>query len=171
MGMSMDRAERNVMRDRPRKTGDLLISRHALNSIILTGLLMTLATFGVFAIYHSYLGEDMVRSQTAAFAALMAMEIMYAYVIRMPEDLNKWRDIFSNKYLNATVALSALAAFLAIHLPELQGVFSTTALPSYDWLLVLAASAISVACIAFLNRSNGHIEKELSLIKNKIVLG
>ncbi|MBU4246034.1 MAG: cation-translocating P-type ATPase [Nanoarchaeota archaeon] len=172
MGMSMDRAERNVMRERPRPVGEPMINKNALKSILLAGSLMTLATFGIFAIYHNYYGADTIRSQTAAFASLMVMEIMYAYAIRMPENARKWREMFKNRHLNATVVLASVAALSAIQIPGLQQIFSTTSLHVYEWLVVLLISAVVVVGIAKLNFPKKKLyEKDFSVIKNKVVFG
>jgi len=172
MGLSLDSAEKNVMQKRPRKPTEPLIDAHAIKSVLFAGIIMTFATFGVFVAYYSYFGESLVKSQTLAFASLMVMEIMYAYVIRMPEDLKKWQSIFRNGSLNATVALASIAALSVIHIPGLQSIFSTTTIHGYEWLVVFASSAIVVMALAFINHTRGKIrENEISSIKNKVAFG
>ncbi len=154
MGMSMDAPKKDIMNRNPRKKGELLIDRHALMSMLSVGMILTFATLGIFALNYFYLGEGMIKSQTLAFASLMAMEIFYAYGIRMHGGQRDAGQIFSNKYLNATVILASLAAIFAIQHPALQSFFGTMSITFLEALYVVFGSAAVVGAIVLTRRKN-----------------
>lgn len=147
MGMSMDAPKKDIMNRNPRKKGELLIDRHALISMLSVGTILTFATLGIFALNYYYLGAGMTKSQTLAFASLMAMEILYAYGIRMHGGQREIGHMFSNKYLNATVVLASLAAIVSIQHPALQSFFGTMAITSTEALKVILDSAAVIGTI------------------------
>ncbi|MBU4246451.1 MAG: cation-transporting P-type ATPase, partial [Nanoarchaeota archaeon] len=141
MGMSMDSAKHEVINRNPRKKDEPLIDRSTLESIIYNGTIFTIAVLGFFSINYFYFGEDLLKSQTVAFASLMAMEIIFAYGIKI-DGVQSIKHAFSNKSLNFMVVLATIAAILAIEHPLLQSIFETTGLTLLEWISVILASTI-----------------------------
>lgn len=171
MGISRDSAKHDVMNRNPRKKDEPLIDRSALESIIYTGTILTFAVIWFFSINHFYFGEDLIKSQTVAFASLMAMEIMFAYGIKI-DGVQSLRHVFSNKPLNFMVVLASISAILAIEHPALQSIFETSGLTLLEWVSVILASAIVVAATILMRREAEEKEravvKELEEIKARI---
>jgi len=171
MGISRDDTKHDVMNRNPRKKDEPLIDRKALESISYTGTIMTLAVVWFFSINYFYFGEDLLKSQTVAFASLMAMEIMFAYGIKI-DGVQSIRPALSNKSLNFMVVLATIAAILAIEHPALQSIFGTVGLTLSEWVSVILASASVVAITILMRREAEEDEravvKELEGIKRAI---
>jgi len=171
MGISRDSAKHDVMNRNPRKKDEPLIDRRALESIVYTGTIFTLAVIWFFSVNYFYFGEDLIKSQTVAFASLMAMEIMFAYGIKV-DSVQSLKNVFSNKPLNFMVVLATIAAILVLEHPALQSIFGTVGLTFLEWISVILSSA-SVVAMTILLRGKAEekeraVAKELKEIKREI---
>ncbi|SHH74298.1 Ca2+-transporting ATPase [Sporobacter termitidis DSM 10068] len=124
-----------VMDRPPYGRDDALVDRPTMIEILKKGLLIGLATFGVFS--GAMLGGlGLKTARTAAFAALILSQMLSAYRSR----LNKDRP--AGAYMK--VALAASAAMLAgiLYLPPLSSFFGTVPLSAADAGSVLLAGGI-----------------------------
>lgn len=102
-------------------------------------------TVGTLALYSYILSADPspanenVKAMTMAFTVFVMYQIFNVFNCRSESG-------FSNKFLLLAVGASVLLQLGVIYLPFLQGIFRTTALGAFDWVLILLiASTILVS--------------------------
>jgi Ca2+-transporting ATPase len=104
---------------------------------------------GTLALYSYILGTDLspahenVKAMTMAFTVFVMYQIFNVFNCRSERGFS---NRFSNKFLFLAVLASVLLQLGVIYLPFLQGIFRTTALDVFDWILILlVASTILVS--------------------------
>ncbi|HEY9247013.1 MAG TPA: cation-translocating P-type ATPase C-terminal domain-containing protein, partial [Candidatus Methanoperedens sp.] len=110
-----------------------------LGYIITTGFVMAAGTLGIFT-YK--LRVDPQAAQTLAFSTFVFFQLFNMLNCRSNN-----RSIFKIGFLsNRTSILSITSVILIlaaiVSLPQVQGVFGTVPLPSWDWLLSIATASI-----------------------------
>jgi len=138
--LGVEPPEKNVMNRPPLK--EEIIPRKNLLKIVIAGVVMTV---GTLALYSYILSADPspahenVKAMTMAFTVFVMYQIFNVFNCRSESG-------FSNKFLLLAVGASVLLQLGVIYLPFLQGIFRTTALGAFDWVLILLiASTILVS--------------------------
>ena len=125
--LGVEPPEKGVMERPPLK--EEIIPRKNLLKIVIAGVVMTVGTLGLY--YYSLSGgADLVKAMTMAFTVFVMYQIFNVFNCRSDHG-------FSNKFLLVAVGASFLLQLGVIYLPFLQGIFRTTALGPFDWVLVL----------------------------------
>ena len=132
LALSMEPYDSGLMLQKP--TRGKIITGSSFVRMIATAAVMMLATLSVF---YVLLPEE-VYARTAAFSTLVFLQ-MFNVLNCKSEKKSVFSVLFSNWYLIGAIAISVLLQ-VAVTLPPLSGIFGTTALTFYDWMLVLAAS-------------------------------
>jgi Ca2+-transporting ATPase len=134
--LGVEPPEKGVMERPPIKED--IIPRKNIIKIAIAGVVMTL---GTLMVYYSFIsnGADLTEARTMAFTVFVMYQIFNVFNCRSERG-------FSNKFLFIAVGASLLLQLGVIYLPFLQGVFRTTSLGAFDWLLVLlVASTIFIS--------------------------
>jgi len=128
--LGVEPPEKGVMERPPLK--EEIIPRKNLIRIVVAGVVMTI---GTLALYYYLLsgGADLTKAMTMAFTVFVMYQIFNVFNCRSDGG-------FSNKFLFIAVGASFLLQLGVIYLPFLQGIFRTTALGAFDWVLVLLIS-------------------------------
>jgi Ca2+-transporting ATPase len=128
--LGVEPPEKGVMERPPLK--EEIIPRKNLIRIVVAGVVMTI---GTLALYYYLLsgGADLTKAMTMAFTVFVMYQIFNVFNCRSDGG-------FTNKFLFIAVGASFLLQLGVIYLPFLQGIFRTTALGAFDWVLVLLIS-------------------------------
>ena len=110
----------------------------AIMTVALTAVVLT--AFWVGLQEH---GKDL--AETMAFATLALAELPIAYTTRSERYPLIRLGLFTNKWMQAAVALSALLTVAVIFVPFLNGPFNTVPLTVAQWELVLPLALIPAA--------------------------
>jgi len=138
--LGVEPPEKNVMNRPPLK--EEIIPRKNLLKIVIAGVVMTV---GTLALYSYILSTDPSPAHENLKAMTMAFTVFVMYQIFNVFNCRSQRG-FSNKFLFLAVGASILLQLGVIYLPFLQGIFRTTALGPFDWvLIILIASTILVS--------------------------
>jgi Ca2+-transporting ATPase len=142
--LGIEPPEKNVMNRPPLK--EEIIPSRSLLKIAIAGVVMAI---GTLALYSYILGTDLspahenVKAMTMAFTVFVMYQIFNVFNCRSERGFS---NRFSNKFLFLAVLASVLLQLGVIYLPFLQGIFRTTALDVFDWILILlVASTILVS--------------------------
>ncbi len=142
VALGLDPAEAGIMKRRPRDFQEEIVTRQDWLQMFIFSLFFSLA---VLVIYWLNRGEGVGVARTAAFTALVVLELARIYMIRFRYRL----PFFSNPYLIFSV-LGSLALQLAIlTLPILREIFELEALSREQWLpiIVVAAGFLTIPII------------------------
>lgn len=134
--LGVEPPEKDVMERPPLK--EEIIPRKNLLKIIIAGVVMTVGTLGLYS-YLLVNGAELIYAMSMAFTLFVMYQIFNVFNCRADYG-------FTNKFLFVAVGASVLLQLLVIYLPFLQGVFRTTALGWFDWVVILLiASTILVS--------------------------
>ena len=134
--LGVEPPEKGVMERPPLK--EEIIPRRNLIKIAVAGVVMTA---GTLALYYYLLssGTDLTKAMTMAFTVFVMYQIFNVFNCRSDGG-------FSNKFFFIAIGASFLLQLGVIYLPFLQGIFRTTALGAFEWVLILL-----VACTIFIS--------------------
>jgi len=128
--LGVEPPEKGVMERPPIKEN--IIPRKNMIKIALAGLVMTVGTLALY-FYLLSNGEPLIRAMTMAFTVFVMYQIFNVFNCRSDYG-------FSNKFLFVAVGASLLLQLGVIYLPFLQGIFRTTSLGAFDWVIILLIS-------------------------------
>ena len=134
--LGVEPPEKGVMERPPIKED--IIPRRNIIKIVIAGVVMSI---GTLALYYYMLssGADLTKAMTVAFTVFVMYQIFNVFNCRSDGG-------FSNKFLFIAVGASFLLQLGVIYLPFLQGIFRTTALGGFEWIIIiLVASTIFIS--------------------------
>jgi len=134
LALGLDPADPKIMEKDPRNPKEHIISANMTLNIIVIGILMTL---GVLYLFSINLAKGVVLAQTIAFTALVMLEIVRVYMVRMKYHIG----IFSNKYLIMAIC-SSIALQLAVIYTPLSLIFNTAPLSVIHWVQIIIVGSI-----------------------------
>ncbi len=138
--LGVEPPEKNVMNRPPLKED--IIPRKNLLKIAIAGLVMTI---GTLALYSYIWGTDPSPAHGNLKAMTMAFTVFVMYQIFNVFNCRSQRG-FTNKFLFLAVGASVVLQLAVIYLPFLQGIFRTTTIGIFDWVLILlVASTILIS--------------------------
>jgi len=140
LALGVDAAEPDIMRRRPRRLAEGILSRYYLKVVGFNG-----ALFGAAAVACFLVGLRIADRDVAATMTLVTLafdELWRAYGWR-----SAWRNFWqvspwTNLWLLGAIALSAAVVAATVVLPPVRTIFSTTALTLAQWAIALGFSFI-----------------------------
>jgi P-type Ca2+ transporter type 2C len=144
LALSVEPAERQIMRRPPRYPDESIFARGVGRGIIWIGLLLGLLLLAIAYWYWS-LGEA--NWQTMVFTTLALSRVWMAETMRADRDSLFRIGIFSNRPMLAAVVLTVGLQLAVIYIPTLQTVFKTTALSATDLIVSIGLSTIVFGAI------------------------
>jgi P-type Ca2+ transporter type 2C len=144
LALSVEPAERNIMRRPPRHPDESIFGRGVGRSIIWIGLLLGLL---LLAIAYHYWSIGQANWQTMVFTTLALSRVWMAETMRSDRDSLFRIGVFSNRPMLAAVLLTVGLQLAVIYIPVLQSVFKTTALSGSDLVISISLSAVSFGAI------------------------
>jgi Ca2+-transporting ATPase len=141
LALSVDPAERDLMRRPPRSSGEGIFTRPVVTLIAVGGAWSGLVTLGLF-VWALSAGRDLAEAMTMTFATLVLIEFFKAYSFRSDRTSVLVRP-FANRWLNLAILWELALLVLVVNVPFLQDAFGTRELSVETWLLIaVVASAI-----------------------------
>lgn len=173
--LAFEKEHGNVMRYKPRKRDEALLSPRMVGHIIFCGVWMMLGTLSLFWYNLHVLALPLLKAQTAAFCTLAMFQIWNVQNSRSLERSLFWnlpgratgesveKISFTDNLPLLGVMFFAMAMQVgAVELPFVDGLLNTPfALESGDWLRVLGVSFSIIVVV--------ELEKLLLAVRNKFV--
>jgi magnesium-transporting ATPase (P-type) len=145
LAMGVDPFSDDLMTRPPRRPGDRLIDRRMWTGVVQTGLvtaIVTLLTIDLFLPGGLIAGEhDLTTARTAGFTVLVVASLFTCLTARS-ETASAFASLFSNAWLWAAIALSALLQVAVVHLPVLNLAFGTAPLQPAQWATCIAMGSV-----------------------------
>jgi len=154
LALSVEPAERKIMRRPPRRPDESIFDRGVGRGIVWIGLLLGLV---LLAVAYRYWSTGQASWQTMVFTTLALSRMGMAETMRSDRDSIFRIGLLSNKPLLGAVALTFGLQMAVVYSPVLQTVFQTTSLSAIELAISVALSAIVF----------GAIELEKGLIRRK----
>jgi P-type Ca2+ transporter type 2C len=144
LALSVEPAERQIMRRPPRHPDESIFARGVGRDITWIGLLLGLLLLAI-AYYYWSLGDA--NWQTMVFTTLALSRVWMAETMRSDRDSLFRIGVFSNRPMLAAVLLTAGLQLAVIYIPVLQSVFKTTALSGIDLVISIGLSSVVFGAI------------------------
>lgn len=153
--LGWDKAEQDLMHQKPRKLSDHILNKRNLIDLIITGIIMGVLGYINYLLFfaRNNIAIDQIdpsSSQYFAAATLTYLTIVFCQfgniLLRRIKSGNKLLTsyLWSNVHLLLAFGLSLLLIIFIIYIPFLQPFFTTGAIGMIDWLYAIAAAVIFV---------------------------
>jgi len=163
LALAMEKGDPDIMEQKPRAKEEPIINKTMGLGIIVqtfaqTGAVLTAFALGllwhleagaavvgnplIYILQHDWRGVDVQTAETMAFLTLSLAELFRAYTVRSERASLFTIGVFSNKYMQAAVALSIVLLLLVANVPFLQPIFNTHFLSGTEWLVVVSLALI-----------------------------
>jgi P-type Ca2+ transporter type 2C len=154
LALSVDPAERGLMRRPPRRRKEGIFTRPVVSLMIVGGAWSALVTLGLF-LWALSAGKVLAEAMTMTFATLVLIEFFKAYSFRS-DRTSVFEQPFANRWLNLAITWELVLVVLVINVPFLQDAFGTRGLSPQTWLLI---SAIAFTIVPVLEVSKLAIRR------------
>lgn len=164
--LGLEKAEKNIMSQKPRNTHENLFSGKIGTSILYQSFVQTLIVLLVFVFAVHNFGNA--TATTMVFIIICLMQIIHSINCKTTESIFSI-NIFNNPSFNLSF-ISLLALILSVaFVPFLQTAFGIVSLTKFQWLIVIISSLIIVPlveiCKFFVNSYYDKLEKKNSKSK------
>ncbi len=152
LALGLDPPDEDVMVRKPRDPDEQILTRKSIYFIIYSGIMIGIGTLFLFFVYLlpdimngvTPTPEDITYPRTISFTMLIIFQMVMALNIRKEEHSLLGKELIKNPHLLLAIASSVLLHLMIIYNPILQGIFDTTDLEVFDWLLIVVMGSILV---------------------------
>jgi Ca2+-transporting ATPase len=145
LALVMDPTDEDAMKRPPRSPTEPLIARREWSTIILSAVVQTAVTLGVFA--WALQARDLVEARNLAFSVLVFGELFRSFAARSATRMFWQVGALGNLLLLGIVAGSVMLQLAIHHVPWAQRLFEIGPLSAADCLLGLALALIPVTVL------------------------
>ncbi len=140
LALALEPAERSIMKRRPRRPGEAILSGPFVRAVGFYAALITAATLLPFVIMTSGAFGAPDHAITVSFVTLALAQLFHLGTARSREPVLRPRRAFSNPWALGAVALVLVLQVLAVYAPPLVAVLDTRPLTWREWVVVLGFS-------------------------------
>ncbi|MBU0980520.1 MAG: HAD-IC family P-type ATPase [Nanoarchaeota archaeon] len=140
MGLSVEKASKQIMKQRPRDPKEGILSDFVIMRILGTTPIIILGVLSLY-IWEMFVSGNLAKAQTIVFATIIMFELFHAFNAKSWNSSIINKRLFSNKYVIYGVLLAFILTITVIYLPSLQNIFGTVALNAFDWVLITIVSS------------------------------
>ncbi|MBD3310740.1 calcium-translocating P-type ATPase, SERCA-type [Candidatus Woesearchaeota archaeon] len=137
LALSVEPPEKDIMKRKPKKKKEGILTKHRFYLMIGIGIVMTLGTLGIFRYYPS---DSLEHARTMAFTTLVLFQLFNVLNLQS-ESKSVFKTLLMNKWLIGAIISSVALQVIILYLPFLNQVFSTVPLSMIDWLWAVIVSA------------------------------
>lgn len=146
LAIASERAEHNIMKQPPRSPKENLFTRHISQQIIITGIILAIASLGI-QLWADNQGYSLIVQQTLVFTVLCFAQLGNALSIR-----SAYQPIFKTSLLKNPLLITAVLLTVGLHIvllyiPIVSDVFKTAALNYNMVIAVLFTALMSLVAI------------------------
>jgi Ca2+-transporting ATPase len=140
IALSLEPAERDVMRHRPEDPAASLLGRRLWVHMAVAGAIMTAATMGLYWYALRFMGAELAYARTLAFMFISFASLLSVWSFRSLSETIFRRGLIGNPWVLLSTIVSVSLQLLAVYVPSLQRFFGTVPLTLSDWgVIVLLA--------------------------------
>jgi Ca2+-transporting ATPase len=151
LALSVDPAERDLMRRPPRSRRTGIFTRPVVTLIGVGGAWSALVTLALFSSALSS-GRALAEAMTMTFATLVLIEFFKAYSFRSDRN-SVLEKPFANRWLNLAILWELVLVMLVINVPLLQDAFGTRPLSLGTWVIIIGSAVTIVPVLELAKRT------------------
>ncbi|WP_068804243.1 cation-transporting P-type ATPase [Thauera phenolivorans] len=149
LALAFEPAEPGIMRRRPRRPGEALLSGFFVWRVLMVSVLMMTGALGLF-LWEVNAGTGIDTARTMAVNAVVAAEMFYLlnsrFILRPVLSLE---GLTGNRYVLLAIAACIPLQIAYTHAPPMQAIFGSAGLNPLEWTKVLAAGLLVFAVAEF----------------------
>ncbi len=148
--LALEPSAPGMMKRPPRDPEEPLLTPRFLGLIAWQGVLLatvTLIAFGAGMRRHGSAGEGLNQAVTMAFMTMALAQVFHSFSVRSQRTSIFSRQLFTNSWLWAAVALCLVLQAAAVYVPLLQRVLHTVPPSASDWLVIVLCSLAPVVVV------------------------
>jgi len=163
LALGREKGEPGIMKEPPRKKSESIINKSMKINILVQSLAIFAAVFTSFilglTVFFKNEAAPIEGARTMAFATLILAELFRAYGARS-EKISVFKlGLFSNRFMNISVAGSIALLMAVIYIPGVNSIFDNVALSPVLWLPIIGLAIIPFVASEvhklFKNKKNG----------------
>jgi len=140
LGLSVEKASKKIMKQRPRNPKEGILSDFVIMRILGTTPIIILGALSLY-MWEMFTTANLAKAQTIVFATIIMFELFHAFNTKSWNSSIINKRIFSNMYVTLGVLFAFILTVIVIYLPALQNIFGTVALSIFDWVLITLVSS------------------------------
>ena len=141
--LGMEKAEANIMDQKPRDTKEKLLNKETLIKVSIQGIGLMLAGLTAFKLGLTYIeGASRTQAITMAFLTVVSGELFRAFSARSETKFLFQYNPFSNRFLNYSVFISVGLVLALIYIPFTARIFSLEALTPVELLISMGLGLV-----------------------------
>jgi len=166
VGISTDSADKDIMKHRPSKLSEPIVTKKQRVMMIVDGIIFGLCIAAAYILAHNYLiaqgldtGQAEIFAGTVSFAVTLISPQLYVFILREGTLLEKFKR--KNLLLKSFFVFTIIMILAIIYVPSLNKIFATT--PVFDvylWFLIIAFSVLTTVVRTILTGSDFYIFKQ-----------
>lgn len=147
LALGMEPPEKDIMHRPPRAPEQGVLTKERGLLILYHGLLITSVTLAGFWMVYQGDESQLSRARTVTFAIAAFSQLFFTFGCRSQRYTMPELGVFSNLWLFAAIAISALLQLTIMTLPFTQKIFELATHLTCEWLLIMVLSMIPVTVI------------------------
>lgn len=157
IAISMEKADGNLLNDKPRKSGEGIMDKPFLIQTLLMGLLITIST--IVAYHVGYSAGDAVLASTLSFTTLCLARLFHCFNCRGKKPINVL-GIKTNPFSILAIVAGICFLSIAIFITPLHSIFGITAMSS-KMLCIMLSLAVAPTVIIQIFKNILYFKKKL----------
>lgn len=164
LAVSFDPPESDLMRQPPRKMGEMLTTRN-LFTVLYAGVFKGLFSFFAYFQSYSHHAGELFRHEKAVTVTMVSLIVCQFVNIFSSRSRKRIFDpyFFSNRRLFGGVFLSLAFMLISSYAPALNGLLHTGALDVHDWVYVLAGAVVYLLVLEVFKAFQGKTESKTTM--------
>ena len=138
--LAFEPRERDLMRRTPRPPNEVVLTRELAWRIVLVGVLLLTASFGLFH-WELSRGSQMAAARTVAVNVFVFAAIAYLFNCRTLRPVRPGSLLFTNPWLLLGVTLMVILQLLFTYAPMMNRLFDTAPISAQSWVAIGFAAA------------------------------
>ena len=157
VSMGMEGVEKDVMKQKPRKQTDNIISKRIAFNIAYQGLLQALIVVAVFVLGKNLFNDTI--AATMGFITLNLIQLVHVFNVRTNHSIFRSNPL-KNKTLMISVIISIALILLICFVPALASVFHLELLNFTQWMICIGFSCLVIPVVEIVKLIQKAICKE-----------
>ncbi len=147
LSLGTEAAERNVMREKPRKAEGSLFRGETGIGIILQGIIQTALVLATYFIGVNMDGNNHAVAMTMAFVTLAFIQLFHSFNMKSTTESILNKKLLNNKFLNGSFVIGVVLVIAVVLIPGVNTLFGATTLTLVEWLISVGSALLIVPLI------------------------
>jgi len=145
LALGMEKADKNIMNDMPRKATKSLFSGTLGRNIIIQGILQAIIVLSLYSYAINHFNTN--TSITMVFLTLGLIQLFHVFNVRAMNKSIFKSHFFSNRYMFISIFISVVLQVSVVIIPGLNSVFRTVPLTLHQWIIVIISSFLIIPLV------------------------